>query len=85
MARAVLREYERLRGAPVESLAFFEAAACLKRLFSFAISVSFGAEKLGMRPGAEELMKAGVSSQRAVYSQLMTYTGLRVPELDALL
>jgi len=51
-----LAEYERLLGRPAEDLSFFEVAAGLKRLYSFYISVTVGAEKLGMRPGAEKVM-----------------------------
>lgn len=49
--RRILQEYERLAGTKVKQLAFFEMFACLKRLYSVAVSLAHGPESLGMRPG----------------------------------
>jgi aminoglycoside phosphotransferase (APT) family kinase protein len=80
----ILSEYERLSGAAVESLPYFEVAACTKRLYSVAVSVSFGAEQLGMRPGAEQLMARHGKSLTTVYERLQTLTGLVLPEMEQL-
>jgi aminoglycoside phosphotransferase (APT) family kinase protein len=80
----VLREYERLAGSPVEQIAYFEVVAALKRLYSFAVSVSHGAETLGMRPGAEEAMKRQAGSLSRAYDMLVERTGVRVSELERL-
>ncbi len=81
----ILREYERLRGAAVEQLSFFDVAACLRRLFSIVASLSSGAESMGMRPGAEEQMRGQREPLRRVYDLLQQRTGLRVPIVEWLL
>lgn len=81
---AILAEYERLAGVPVEELAFFEAAACFRRLYSVVVSLTYGAERLGMRPGAEAEMRTHVEPLRRVHDLLVAKTGIRVPEVERL-
>ena len=81
----ILREYERLTGARVEQIAYFDAAACFKRLYSIALSISDGAEKLGMRPGAEAEMKRQGGAIQRIYDLLLERTGIRVAEVERLL
>lgn len=81
----VLQGYERLIGASVEQIEYFEVCACCRRLFDIAISLSLGAEKQGMRPGAVEAMKQQRGAIENVYSLLRERTGLRVPEIERLL
>jgi aminoglycoside phosphotransferase (APT) family kinase protein len=80
----LLAEYERLSGAPVEHFDFFEVAACARRLFSIVLSVRYGAEKLGMRPGAEQQMKQAEPIRR-VYRLLQERSGLRISSVEELL
>lgn len=61
----ILAEYERLAGAPIQELAWFEAAACGKRLFSVVASLIAGPEALGMRPEAVEMMRKSSSVRYA--------------------
>jgi aminoglycoside phosphotransferase (APT) family kinase protein len=82
---AILQEYERLLGARVEALAYFEVAACVKRLFSVVISLTDGPEKLGMRPDAVAMMKQQLGAIKRVYDLLLERTGIEVPEVEALL
>ena len=81
----ILREYERLAGAEVEQIEYFDVAACFKRLGSVAVSLSYGAEKLGMRPGAEGVMKQEMRAIKRVYDLLLERTGIRVAEVERLL
>lgn len=81
----LLREYERHRGAPVEGLEFFEAAACLRRLYSVIVSLKAGADQLGMRPGAEEEIRRQIPRLRRVCDLLKARTGLTVAEAEELL
>jgi aminoglycoside phosphotransferase (APT) family kinase protein len=81
----VLREYERLAGISVEQIAYFDVAACARRLFSIVISLSEGPEKLGMRPGAVTMMKQQMGAIKRVYNLLQERAGIRVPEVDRLL
>lgn len=80
-----LREYERQRGQPVEGLEFFEAAACLRRLYSVLFSLAAGAGQLGMRPGVEEEMRRDAPRVRLVYNMLQQRTGLAIPEVEEFL
>ena len=81
----ILHEYERLAGAKVEQLAFFEVFACLKRLYSVAASLRYGPETLGMRRGAEAMMVQQMGATARVYDLLLDRTGLEVPEIEELL
>jgi aminoglycoside phosphotransferase (APT) family kinase protein len=81
----VLREYERQVGHKVEGLEFFDVAACVARLFSVIISVNYGAEQLGMRPGAEAIIRKQAPSMARVYDLLLQRTGLPIQEVEAFL
>ncbi len=81
----VLREYERQAGCPVEGLAFFDVAACVRRLFSMILSIKYGAEKLGMRPGAEAIMREQGPAMSRVYHLLLQRTGLPIKEVEQFL
>jgi aminoglycoside phosphotransferase (APT) family kinase protein len=78
----ILAEYERLVGARVEQLDYFEVVACLKRLGSVIISLTHGPEKLGMRPEAVAMMKQRLDAIRKVYELLVERTGLEVAEAE---
>ena len=80
----VLGEYERIAGYRVEQIEYFEVAACLRRLFSIVVSLSSGADKLGMRPGAEAMMADGAHIER-VYARLRERTGIAIAEVERLL
>ncbi len=79
----VLREYERIAGHKVEQIEFFEVAACLRRLASILISLGEGAEKLGMREGAEAMM-ADADHITSVYALLQNRTAIRIAEIEEL-
>ena len=81
----ILAEYERLAGAPIEELEWFEVAACGKRLFSVIVSLAAGPEALGMRPEAVELMRKQFGALRNVYQLFVARTGLRLREVERLL
>ena len=81
----ILREYERQVGHEIEGMAFFDAAACLRRLVSVIGSLALGADKMGMRPGAEEIMRKQAAQLRVVYTQFQTITGLAIAEVESFL
>ncbi len=81
----LLREYEHLAGHVVEDLEFFDVAACVRRLLSVILSVNYGAEQLGMRPGAENIMRRQAPSMARVYDLLLQRTGLPIPEVETFL
>jgi aminoglycoside phosphotransferase (APT) family kinase protein len=81
----ILREYEWLAGAPMQDMEFFDVASCVRRLHDVTVSVARGAAAMGMRPGAEETMKEQMPATRWVYALLLERTGIRVPEVEAML
>ena len=81
----ILAEYERLVGAPVQELDWFEVAACGKRLFSVIVSLAAGPEALGMRPEAVVLMRQQFGALRNVYQLFVARTRLRLREVERLL
>ncbi len=81
----LLREYERYAGHTVEGMEFFDAVASYRRLVSMVGSLAFGAEKLGMRPGAEEIMRGQAKHLSKVYAKFQAITGLRMPEVERFL
>lgn len=88
-SQAVREGYVAARGwnlADVEDeLNFFEAAACAKRLVSVLISLSNGADSLGMRPGAEAIMSGRLARIAIVYRRWLTITNTPLPDVEAML
>ena len=46
------------------------------------VSLTAGAEQIGMRPGAEERMKSQIEPARKVYEQLQNLNGIRLPAVE---
>jgi len=80
-----LSEYERIAGRRIEQIEYFEVAASLRRLFSIAVSLSDGADKLGMRPEAVTLMKQNIGHIKNVHAFLYDRTGIAIPEIETLI
>jgi aminoglycoside phosphotransferase (APT) family kinase protein len=83
--RFILEEYQRLYGAKINNLAFFEVANAVKRLGSVMISFSEGADKIGMRPDAIANMRRDFPAVRWVYNLMVSRTGIRLPEVEQFL
>ena len=83
--KVILEGHERQLGEKVEQIEVFEAAACVKRLASVALSLAAGPESLGMREGAQASMLQMIPALRKVYALLRKITGLRVPEVESML
>jgi aminoglycoside phosphotransferase (APT) family kinase protein len=82
---AILQGYEAVAGASVERIETFEVFACARRLLDVTVSLSLGAEAMGMRPGAVELMRQQVGAYRSVYDLLLERTGIRLETVERLL
>jgi aminoglycoside phosphotransferase (APT) family kinase protein len=80
-----LREYEIQAGEAVEQIEYFEVCACARRLFDLSISLSAGAEKMGMRAEAIQNMQSQAIPARRVYQMLQDHTGVRVEEFEGML
>ncbi|MEP7359632.1 MAG: phosphotransferase family protein [Anaerolineales bacterium] len=85
LRNTLLAGYEQASGAAVAGLAYFEVYVCLRRLADITVSLTHGAERMSMRPEAVALMRAQLPQFSVVAGMLQTRTGLRVPEVDALL
>lgn len=88
-AEAVRVRYATLRGwdqrKSQDEMQFFEAAACAKRLVSVLVSIRYGADALGMRPGAETIMTSQLPRIEAVYRRWLALTGMPLIEMEELL
>jgi aminoglycoside phosphotransferase (APT) family kinase protein len=85
MRSAVLTEYQRIAGiGNIEQLAFFDVANAIKRLGSVMISLSAGADQMGMRPEATENMRRDFPALQWVYDLLVDRTGIRIAEVEVL-
>ena len=82
----LLRGYEHGAGVVVEQLGYFEVVAAYRRFFDVLVSLRAGAEALGMRPGAEALIRQQGAHLGRVYMLLQDRTkGVAVPAIEALL
>ncbi|MCC6169998.1 MAG: phosphotransferase [Caldilineaceae bacterium] len=81
-AGRIQASYAAQGGATTADLDYFVAAACLKRLVSVLISLSHGAETLGMRPSAEATMAQHLDRIAQVYRRWLEITGLRLAEAE---
>jgi aminoglycoside phosphotransferase (APT) family kinase protein len=88
-ADAVRRGSYAVRGwdaeAANEEMRFFEAAAAMKRLASVIISLKRGADALGMRPGAEAIMRSRLPRIAIVYHRWLELTALPLAEVEQML
>jgi len=80
----ILSEYQRLSGADTQQLAFFDVANAIKRLGSVMISLTAGADQMGMRPEAIENMRRDFPALQRVYDLMVDRTGIRISEVEAL-
>jgi aminoglycoside phosphotransferase (APT) family kinase protein len=82
---ALLEGYEAAAGESVDQIEFFECCACLRRLHDISSSISKGAEELGMRPEAVQMMRESVDHIINVRDRLKDLTGLVIPSIDSMI
>jgi len=85
VGKVILEKYQEVSGREVRDFEFFEVLAISRRLRDVSVSLTSGAEEMGMRPGAEEKMRQDSEHLHRVYSLLKEKTGLRIPEFEELL
>jgi aminoglycoside phosphotransferase (APT) family kinase protein len=81
----ILQEYERINGAKVDQLEFFDVANCLKRLGTVFLSLAVGADQMGMRPEAVEGMRRDFPALQRAYDLLVQRCGINIPVVEELL
>jgi len=74
--------YEQASEKKVEHLDFFMAFACLRRLLTMLVSIEQGAEVLGMRPGAEKIIRQHKGHIEGVYKKWVQLTGQSIPHVE---
>jgi aminoglycoside phosphotransferase (APT) family kinase protein len=82
---AFLQGYEAASGREVRDVGYWEVTGILRRMMDVTVSLTAGAEEMGMRAGAVERMKESLDHLHNVHSFLMERTGIRLPEFDELL
>ena len=85
VGKVILKKYPEVSGRNVRDFEFFEVMAISRRLRDVSVSLTSGAEEMGMRPGAVEKMRQDSEHLHRVYSLLKGKTGLRIPEFEELL
>jgi len=80
----ILKGYQSHTRAPVEQIEVFEATACARRLLDVAVSLTQGAQSMGMNAQAVEAMRASMEAHRRVYRLLVERTGLQIETFDNL-
>lgn len=73
--------YQEGSGARLQHLDFFVAFACLRRLLTMLISLEHGAETLGMRPGAESIIRKHKAHLEGLYAKWVELTQLPIPHV----
>lgn len=81
----IINNYEEISGKKTQKIEIFEVAAALRRLFSISTSIRYGADKLGMRPQASEMMKQNIGHIENVYAFLIDRTGVTIPQVEIMI
>ena len=80
----IFQGYERHTGKQVEQIEAFEAIACARRLLDLTVSLTQGAQSMGMNAQAVEAMRASMDAHRRVHRLFIEYTGLQIEAFDNL-
>jgi len=70
--------YQHHAGKQVEQIEAFEAIVCARRLLDLTISLTQGAQRMGMNAQAVEAMRANMEAHRRVHRLLIERTGLQI-------
>jgi aminoglycoside phosphotransferase (APT) family kinase protein len=81
----ILESYEEASGREIRDIEFFDVLAIGRRIMDVSSSFAAGAEQVGMRAGALEMMRQSSDHYHKVYGLLKERTGLRLPEFEELL
>lgn len=79
----IIEEYSQKKGGTIERLEIFEVIAYGRRLFDIFVSLTEGAQRLGMRPEAVSAMQNRMDATWKVYELLVQRTGITLPKMEA--
>lgn len=80
----IIQGYQRHAGKQVEQIEAFEAIACARRLLDLTVSLTQGAQHMGMNAQAVEAMRAHMEAHRRVHRLFIERTGLQIEAFDTL-
>jgi aminoglycoside phosphotransferase (APT) family kinase protein len=80
--RRILHEYERLAGAPVEQIEWFEVCKGASWLYNVVGYLSGRARDWNPRPHAAAAIKKDVQAHRRIYDRLVERTSIRIAEVE---
>ncbi|OGO60243.1 MAG: hypothetical protein A2032_01680 [Chloroflexi bacterium RBG_19FT_COMBO_49_13] len=80
----IFQGYKYHAGKPVEQIEAFEAIACARRLLDLTVSLTQGAERMGMSAQATKAMRNNMEAHRRVYRLFIERTGLQIQTFDKL-
>lgn len=80
----IFQGYQHYAGRSVEQIEAFEAIACARRLLDVAVSLTQGAQNMGMNSQATEAMRANMEPHQRVYRLFYERTGLQSEAFDNL-
>jgi len=80
----IFQGYQRHAGRHVQNIEAFEAIACARRLFDLTVSLTLGAQRMGMNAQAVEAMRANMEAHRRVYRFFTEHTELKIEAFDNL-
>jgi aminoglycoside phosphotransferase (APT) family kinase protein len=78
---SILQGYQRHAGQPVEHIEAFEAIACARRLLDLTVSLTQGAQRMGMNAQAVAAMRASMEAHTRVHRLFVERTGLQIASL----
>jgi len=81
----ILRGYESESGIRLVDIEFFEVLSILRRLTDVSVSLKGGAERHGLRDGAEEMMREASGHLYRIRNYLDRLTGIRLPQFEEFL
>jgi len=84
-AESFVALYEEASKKTVEHLDFFVAFACLRRLLTMLISLEHGAEVLGMRPGAEHIIRKHKAHLQGLYTKWLELTQQPIQHVETVI
>jgi aminoglycoside phosphotransferase (APT) family kinase protein len=80
----ILQGYQCHAREPAEQIEAFEAIACARRLLDLTVSLTQGAERMGMSAQATQAMRSSMDAHRRVYRLFIERTGLQTQTFDKL-
>ncbi|UCE09059.1 MAG: phosphotransferase family protein [Candidatus Thorarchaeota archaeon] len=81
---SVLGAYERVIGAQVDNIEYFEVIAAFRRLLDVSVSLSIDAGERGMKTGAVEMIMESFDHMANVEKLVEEYTGIEISVVNEL-